>query len=181
MFSLPHKRSLHFNNLNNENKILPYSYYPFPHLHFTSNISEIHDHACSLHFLIRRASTLSECWGWFHSWSSWLAANSNGHLPVLNCTCSLCTIIDFPLLEILCSAVYIMPLGSGFLTTYHSFMTAVRFFFFFRQTLKNLNCWAKRKSLLIHFIKMLSNMVNKILIPTSRLWGCTGSDTTEAT
>ena len=55
------------------------------------------------------------------------------------------------------------------------------FFFFFRQTLKNLNCWAKRKSLLIHFIKLLSNMVNKILIPTSRLWGCTGSDTTEAT
>ena len=61
MFSLPHKRSLHFTNLNNENKILPYSYYPFPHLHFTSNISEIHDHACSLHFLIRRASTLSNC------------------------------------------------------------------------------------------------------------------------
>ena len=40
-------------------------------------------------------------------------------------------------------------------------------FFSFRQTLKNLNCCAKRKSLLIHLIKLLSNMVNKILIPTS--------------
>lgn len=127
IFSLPHKRSLRSNNLNNENKILPYSYYPFHLLHFTSNISEIHDHACSLHLLIQRAAPTAETDS-THGRRDWLPT------PVVtsqfSIVCSLCTITDFPLLETLCSTVYIMPLCSSFLTTYHSFMTAVWFFFF---------------------------------------------------